>query len=133
VFGGGAAVGVLPGKFDFLPTKEQEGLVKKRGDQLLVAASPIDQVPENKIGALLVILVCRFWGLYIYIYSLDLTNSSCAGQNWPGKAFPEIVNFAKISSWYSNNWIQLPHPHPSFQIICTTIIDFCLCKFGKVG
>jgi len=31
VFGGGAAVGVLPGKFDFLPTKEQ-GLVKKRGD-----------------------------------------------------------------------------------------------------
>ncbi len=68
MFGGGAAVGVLPGKFDFLPTKEQEGLVKKRGDQLLVAASPIDQVPENKIGALLVILVCRFWGLYIYIF-----------------------------------------------------------------
>lgn len=69
----------------------------------------------------------------IYKYSLDLTNSSCAGQNWPGEAFPGIVNFAKISSWYSNNWIQLPHPHPSFQIICTTIINFCLCKFGKVG
>jgi len=28
VFGGGAAVG-LPGKFDFLPTKEQEGLCEK--------------------------------------------------------------------------------------------------------
>jgi hypothetical protein len=116
----------------FLANKRTRTCEKERR---LAAGSCITHWPGSwkQNRSITSVLVCSFWGLYIYTYSLDLTNSSYAGQNWPGEAFPGIVNFAKISSWYSNNWIQLLHPHPSFQIICTTIINFCFCKFGKAS